>query len=205
MTAGETAAGPHRQVRETSVVDHRTIDELEAGLEHVRRSPVGAGRLEMIVRRPGLGEREVLDAGELDVEIGLTGDTWNVRTSRRTADGSPHPDMQLNVMNARVVDLVAGSRDRWALAGDQLYVDVHLGVDELPAGTRLAIGDDAVIAVTEQPHTGCHKFVARFGKDAMRFVNSETGRALRLRGINARVVSAGTIRPGDEIVLWVPS
>jgi hypothetical protein len=177
---------------------HRTTAELEAGLDEIRESPVGIGTLELIVRRPAIDEREVLDSGELHVDEGLVGDTWKDRPSRRLDYRAPHPDMQLNVINARAIDLIAGARQRWALAGDQLYVDLHLGAEELPPGTRLRIGD-AVIEVTEIPHTGCAKFTERFGLDAMRFVNSPEGRRLNLRGINAKVVVAGTIRTGDRI------
>ena len=179
-------------------MQHLTTSQLEAGVDDVRRAPSDAGRLELIVRRPAVDEREVLDTGELDLAVGLVGDTWNQRSSRRTEDGSPHPDMQLNIMNARAAALIAGGRDRWPLAGDQLYVDIDLRDENLPAGTRLAIGS-AVIEVMARPHTGCDKFVARFGIDAMRFVNSPTGRALRLRGLNARVVQAGRVQPGDDV------
>jgi hypothetical protein len=179
-------------------VEHRATPELEAGLDDIRRSPRDRGRLELVVRRPAVDEREVLAAGVLDPAEGLVGDTWNVRGSSRTADGSPHPDMQLNVMNARLAALVAGDVERWGLAGDQLYVDFDISEASCPPGTRLAVGA-AVIEITEQPHTGCAKFAARFGADALRFVNSPVGRELRLRGANARVVTAGAIRPGDEV------
>ena len=178
---------------------HRTTEQLEVGLDEVRGSPVGSGRLEMIVRRPAVDEREVLETGELDLARGLVGDTWSERSSSRTADGSAHPEMQLNVMNSRAISLMAGAPERWSLAGDQLYVDLHLGTEELPPGTRLRIGE-AVIEVTAIPHRGCAKFTQRFGLDAMRFVNSETGRRLNLRGINAKVVVPGTIRTGDAVV-----
>jgi hypothetical protein len=170
--------------------------ELEAGLEEIRQSPRDAGELKMIVRRPDLGVREELQTGDLDIVQGLVGDTWQSRSSKRTADGSPHPDMQLNLMNTRVVALVAQDPSRWALAGDQLFVDLDLSEANMPAGTRLALGS-AVIEVTAQPHTGCAKFVSRFGVDAMQFVNSPLGRELHLRGINARVITAGRIRVGD--------
>ncbi len=178
---------------------HLTTEALEAGLTAIRQSPRDEGRLEMIVRRPAEGQREVLDEGRLDVTVGLVGDTWSARSSSRTSDGSPHPDMQLNLMNARVVALLAQQRERWALAGDQLFVDLDLSTENLPPGTRLAIGG-ATIQVTEQPHTGCGKFVERFGVPAMKFVNSPLGRQLCLRGINARVVQGGTIRAGDRVV-----
>ena len=177
---------------------HVTVAELEAGLAHIREAPKDAGRLELIVRRPSVGAREILESGELDGADGLKGDTWNIRASSRTPDRSPHPHMQLNVMSSRAVALVARVRDRWSLAGDQLYVDMDLSEHNLPPWTTLAIGT-AVIEVTDQPHTGCAKFVARFGVDAMKFVNSPTGRTLRLRGLNARVVQPGVIRPGDVV------
>ena len=179
-------------------MDHRTADELEASLDHLRAAPADLGRVDLVVRRPAPGEREVLDAGELHPDHGLVGDNWAARGSRRTDDGAAHPDMQLNVISARISHLVAVDPERRALAGDQLHIDLDLSADNLPPGTRLALGT-AVIEVTDIPHTGCAKFVDRFGREAMRFVNSPHGRALRLRGLNARVVVAGTVRPGDEV------
>jgi hypothetical protein len=181
-----------------TLVKHLTLAQLEAGLDEiVRHTPKDKGRLMMIVRRPSEGVREELDEAQLDVVDGLVGDTWRMRKSNRTADGSPHPDMQLNIMNSRVADLVAHGRGRWALAGDQLFIDLDLTDANLPPGTQLAIGS-AVIEVTAEPHTGCGKFIQRFGVDAAKFVNSEIGRELHLRGINAKVVKAGTIRLGDR-------
>ena len=173
---------------------HLARNELEAGLAHVRASPSDGGLLEMLVRRPRTDEREVLEVGTLDVEAGLVGDKW--RNSGRGKDSAEHLDRQLTLMNARVAALVAGSRERWPLAGDQLYVDLDLSHDNLPPGTRLTVGE-AVVEVTALPHTGCRKFSARFGADAIRFVNSKQGRRLNLRGINARVVESGIIRVGD--------
>jgi hypothetical protein len=177
---------------------HLTTDQLVAGLDEVRRSPADGGVVELIVRRPAVDERELLDEGQLDPAVGLVGDTWIERSSSRTSDGSAHPEMQLTLINARASALFAVDPDRRALAGDQLHVDLHLGPANLPAGTRLAVGD-AVIEVTAQPHTGCKKFSARFGADAWRLVNSHDGKELRLRGLNARVVQAGTIRVGDRV------
>lgn len=172
------------------------MEELEAGLDHIRAAPRDEGALKLIVRRPRIEEREVLQEADLDLIEGLVGDNWRTRGSSRTPDGSSHPDMQLNIMSARVIALVARHPDRWRLAGDQLYVDLDLSAANLPPGTRLALGS-AVIEVTDQPHTGCKKFVQRFGADALRFVNSPLGRELHLRGINARVVQPGRIRVGD--------
>lgn len=177
---------------------HLTTEELTAGLDHVLESPADQGVLEMVVRRPAEGEREVLDVAELNLDEGVAGDNWNQRFNRRTDDGSPHPDMQLNIMNARVTQLVAQARERWALAGDQLYVDFDITSANVPPGTRLGIGS-AVVEVTDMPHTGCAKFTRRFGLDAHRFVNAPEHRELHLRGINAKVVQPGTIRTGDSI------
>ena len=140
----------------------------------------------------------MLEDGELSLRDGLVGDNWRSRSSARTSDGTPHPDMQLNVMNARMVALLAGTKSRWPLAGDQLFVDLDLSADNLPPGTRLSIGT-AVIELTAQPHTGCGKFVERFGVDAMKLVNSALGRRLQLRGVNAKVMQPGRIRVGDIV------
>ncbi|GGN94715.1 hypothetical protein GCM10010112_84360 [Actinoplanes lobatus] len=185
---------------DTIAVRHRSLDEILEGLHLVRQSPRGTGTLALAVRRPSTGAREVLAQAELHRETGLVGDNWSRRPSSRTPDNTPHPGMQLNVINARFVELIAGpDRDAWALAGDQLYVDLDLSFDALPAGSRLAIGDQAVIEVTDQPHTGCAKFAARFGRDAHKFVWTDEAKSLRLRGLNARVITGGTITPGDTV------
>lgn len=181
---------------------HLTLSDLEAGLDEIRDSPRQEGVLKLIVRRPGIGEREILQEAELDREQGLVGDNWSTRGSSRTPDGSSHPDMQINIMNSRVIARIAQTPDRWHLAGDQLFTDLDLSAENLPPGTRLAVGS-AILEVTSQPHTGCKKFVERFGADALRFVSSPTGKQLNLRGINAKVVQPGVIRVGD-IVKKIP-
>lgn len=177
---------------------HRTLAELEAALDHIRAAPAGAGTVELVVSRPALLQRLVLDVASLSCAEGLVGDTWSTRGSRHTPDGSPHPEKQLTLTSARVTRLLAVTDDRMPLAGDQLHVDLDLSEAALPAGTRLSVGT-AVIEITAAPHTGCAKFVDRFGRDAMRFVNSPVGKQLRLRGVNARVVVDGVVRPGDAI------
>lgn len=179
-------------------VKHLTMEELEAGLDEILQSPKDEGVLELIVRRPQTNQREVLEEGELHLAEGLVGDNWKERGSSRTSDGSSHPDMQLNVMNARAIALLAQHKGRWPLAGDQLFINMDLSAENLPAGTRLALGS-AIIEVTAQPHTGCKKFVSRFGLDAMKFVNSLVGKQLRLRGINAKVIHPGVIRVGCAV------
>jgi hypothetical protein len=179
-------------------MEHLSTARLRAGLGYVRQSPPDCGVVELIVRRPSVDQREVVTEATLDEVAGLVGDNWLARGSSRTADGSASPDAQVTVMNSRAVSLVAGHPDRRRLAGDQLYVDLDLSPANLPPGTRLAVGS-AVIEVSAHPHLGCAKFGARFGTDALRFVNSRLGRELRLRGLNARIVSTGIVRPGDAI------
>ena len=169
---------------------HLEYAALEAGLDEIRRAPHDDGKVELIVRRPAMDERETLTEAHLDEAAGLVGDDWR----NRSAD----PARQVTVMNARAAALVATQRERWALAGDQLFVDLDLSGANLPPGTRLEVGS-AVLEVSSAPHRGCKKFAARFGLEALRFVNSEAGYALNVRGINTRVVRGGVVRPGDVI------
>ena len=179
-------------------IRYLTPNELQAGLVKIRQSPKDKGILKMIVRRPQADEREILESGELNLAEGLVGDNWRTRGSARTAAGSANPQTQLAIMNSRVIALLAQAQEHWPLAGDQLFIDLDLSAENLPPGSRLAIGS-AVIEITAQPHTGCEKFVVRFGAEAMKFVNSPLGRQLRLRGIYAQVVHPGVIRAGDTI------
>jgi hypothetical protein len=182
----------------TDYPEPQTLETLSRQLPHIQQSPKIEGTLALIVRRPQVDAREVLPEGELNLAEGLAGDTWNRRSSSRTPDGSPHPDMQLNLMNVRVIEAIAGRIKRWPLAGDQLFVDLDLSQANVPPGTRLSIGN-ATIEITPQPHRGCDKFAARFGVDALKFVNSPEGRLLGLRGVNAKVIRPGRVRTGDVV------
>ncbi|MGD2078875.1 MAG: MOSC domain-containing protein [Chloroflexota bacterium] len=175
---------------------HKTMAELETGLAAAGPSPQDNGALEMIVCRPAEEQRQVLPHGRLDPEEGLVGDNWRARGSRSTEDGRAHPGMQITIMNSRIVDLLAGDRARWPLAGDQLYVDMDISDDNMPVGQQFTIGE-ALLEITEVPHTGCAKFTERYGSAAIRFVNSPEGRAARRRGVYARVIKPGRINTGD--------
>lgn len=188
-------------VAETASSDparHRSTAELTAALDHIREAPADSGTIELIVRRPAEDAREVLDVAEINEAEGIAGDTWNQRSSPRSPDGGPHPDAQLTIMNARAAAAVIGPVERWPLAGDQIYADLDISHETLVAGTRLSIGD-AIVEVTAKPHRGCAKYAARFGSDALRFVNTGEGQALRMRGVNCRVIQPGTVRVGDAI------
>ncbi len=182
---------------------HLTTEQLEAGAEAVHNAPADNGTVELLVRRPEIDEREVLDEATLVVGEGLAGDNYLQRGNAKAEDGRAHPEAQLNLMNAGAIDLVAdGDKDRWPLAGDQLFVDLNLSTGNLPTGTRLAIGS-AVIEVSAKPHTGCAKFAQRYGMDAARWVNSD--KEQRYRGINAMVIQGGTVRRGDRITKLDPA
>ena len=176
-------------------VVHLSREQLEAGLEVISQSPKEQGTLDMIVRRPEIGVRDIVRDGVLDIDVGLEGDNWKTRGgSERPAK----PETQITLTNARAIQHIAQSKDRWALAGDQLYVDFDMSEENLPSGTRLSIGS-AVLEVTAEPHNGCKKFVERFGMDAMLFVNSDIGKKMHLRGVNARVLQTGEICVGDIV------
>lgn len=169
---------------------HLTTEEIEAEMNYVIESPTDNGVLNLIVRRPREDEREELETGELDTEKGLVGDDWLID------DGNY--ETQLAIMNSRIIELLAQDKERWKLAGDQLFIDLNLTDENLPHGTKLQVGS-AILEVTPQPHNGCKKFVERFGLDAMKFVNSPVGKKYHLRGIYAKVIQSGTIRQGDLV------
>ena len=179
-------------------IKHPSATDLEAGLDEIRKSPKDESVLDLIVSRPEEDAREVMELADLHVEIGLVGDTWQDRPSIRSGDGKAHPDMQITMMNSRVADLVAQSKDRWPLAGDQLFVDLDLSKANVAPGTRISVGE-AILEATTQPHTGCKKFAERFGVEALKFISEPTSRELQLRGINLKVVQGGEIRPGDAV------
>ena len=179
-------------------IKHLSTPDLEAGLDHIINSPKNQSVLDMIVSRPEEDAREVMELADLDVNVGLVGDTWQDRPSTRSGDGKAHPDMQITIMNSRVADLVAQDKERWPLSGDQLFADIDLSADNMPPGTRISVGA-AILVATDQPHTGCKKFAARFGADALKFISSPVGKELQLRGINCKVVQNGEIKPGDSV------
>ena len=183
-----------------AVVKHLSAAALEAGLEEIRNSPKDLSVLDLIVSRPEEDAREVMELADLHVDLGLAGDTWQDRPSARSGDGKAHPDMQITMMNSRVAALVAQSKDRWPLSGDQLFVDLDLDLSKanVPPGTRISVGL-AILEATDQPHTGCKKFAGRFGVEALKLISSPVGKELQLRGINLKVIQGGEIKPGDAV------
>jgi hypothetical protein len=177
----------------------RSLAQLESALDHLRAAPGDAGTLTLVVRRPQRLTRELLTEAVIDEADGLVGDSWLSRATSRAKAVGRHFDAQVTVMSSRMVGLLGDTDAERALAGDQLYVDLDLSHDNLPAGSRIEVGADVVLEVTAKPHAGCKKFLDRFGADAVAFVNSEEGSRLRLRGLNARVVRGGVVRVGDDV------
>lgn len=181
-------------------VTNLNLEQLWDGLKQLDPFPTNNGTIEMIVRRPQTEKRETVEQAELDTTKGLVGDNWLARGSSSTPDGSANPQAQITLMNSDVINVITnGDQSRWELAGDQIFVDFDLSQDNLPAGSRIKMGE-ATLEISELPHTGCGKFARRFGAYARKFVMTEKGKSLRLRGVNASVVEGGTINTGDTIV-----
>ena len=177
---------------------HLEMAELQDGLSEILASPKDDGRLEGIVVRPARHKRMEPERCEVSLDGGLQGDHWAKGCWKTTEDGKPHPDVQICIMNARCIALIAQDRANWAPAGDNLFIDMDLSPENLPVGQRLALGS-AILEITAEPHLGCAKFIERYGKDACVFVNSRAGRANRLRGVYARVAQDGAVTVGDSV------
>jgi MOSC domain-containing protein YiiM len=177
---------------------HLSLEELQDGLSGILESPKDRGILKAIVIRPETNARVALQQCALSAEGGVHGDNWAKGCWMSLPDGRPHPDVQVTIMNARTIALVAQDEARWPLAGDNLFVDLDLSGENLPPGTRLSVGS-ALLEITAVAHKGCNKFAERFGVDATRFVNSREGLRLHLRGIYARIVEQGVVSVGDTV------
>lgn len=180
------------------MAQHLNMDELKAGLPDILASPADKGSVEAIVVRPRENERLDVESCKVSLAGGLEGDHWAKGCWKTTEDGAPHPDVQICIMNARCINLIAGERANWPAAGDNLFVDLDITPANMPPGQRLKVGS-AVIEITDTPHKGCAKFVERYGRDATVFVNVGDGDTYKLRGIYARVVEDGTISVGDTL------
>ncbi len=181
-----------------AILQHLTTEQLHDGLPFIRQSPEDHGVLKALVIRPSVDERLSLQHVELSPEGGVHGDAWANGSWKTLPDGRPHPDVQVTLTNARFMDLIAQDENRWSLSGDNLFVDFDLSHENLAPGQRLALGT-TLLEVTAVPHNGCKKYAQRFGKDAVRFVNTPHGKALRLRGIYAKVIQAGVVTVSDLI------
>jgi MOSC domain-containing protein YiiM len=180
------------------MIEHRSLTDLQHGLEDIKNSPSDNGMLYMIVVRPTKRDRNVPWFSKLAPEFGLEGDHWSQGSWKTLPDGSPDPSVQVTIMNSRCLNLIATAKERWPLAGDNLIVDMDISTSNLKAGQKVSIGS-AILEVSDVPHTGCMKFRDRFGVEALKFVSTKEARELRLRGMFARVIQAGEIRIGDRM------
>ena len=182
-----------------NTLSHASTVELEQGLAEVTASPSDAGRLESIVVRPATSERRTLESATLTPERGIDGDRWVSDSFYRLQDGRSDPRCQVSIMNARFLRQIAGDKSAMCLAGDNLIVDLDLSEANLPPGSRLAIGSEVVLEITDVSHTGCTKFGKRYGQEARAFANNERGKSLHLRGRYTQIIRGGTIRLGDTV------
>jgi len=171
---------------------HRSTTELETGLRALSQAPKDAGRLALLVRRDAEHCRETPARVHLSREDGMPGDAWGRHATR-------NPESQLAVMRRDVAELIANGQPL-TLFGDNLFVDLDISKANLPAGTRLRVGE-AVVEVTPMSHDGCSKFHRRFGPDALHFVNAKPTRDQNLRGIYWRVIESGEVSVGSPIVV----
>jgi MOSC domain len=177
---------------------YMTEQDIEQRMDWVLDSPTDRGRVELIVVRPKTNGRESLAQAEFSPEGGVAGDNWLTHCWKKTASGASDPEVQVAIMNARMIEVLAGDKSCWPPAGDQLFVDFDLGVENLRLGDQLEIGG-AVLEIAAEPHRGCQKFKQRFGEAALHWVNSTQGDACRLRGVYANIISAGQVEVGDVI------
>lgn len=175
-----------------------TTDQIVSGLPQVKDSPADGGKVEFIVVRPSEGVRELRESVYVSSESGVEGDKWKTSRGHDTPDAGPDPRVQVTLMNARILRLISGGEERMPLAGDNLVVDLDLSESNIPPGQRLSVGE-VVVEVTDVPHNGCGSFLERYGRDAVKFVNSPEGKRMHLRGLHAKVVRAGVVRVGDEV------
>jgi MOSC domain-containing protein YiiM len=180
------------------MIEHRSLTDLQHGLEDIKNSPSDNGMLYMIVVRPTKRDRNVPWFSKLAPEFGLEGDHWSQGSWKTLQNGSPDPSVQVTIMNSRCLHLIATAKERWPLAGDNLIVDMDISTSNLKAGQKVSIGS-AILEISDVPHTGCMKFRDRFGVEALKFVSTKEARELRLRGMFARVIKAGEIRIGDRM------
>src|SRR5688572_8480293 len=177
---------------------HLSPEEVEEGVQNIKQAPKDSGSLQMIVRRPAVDGREMVTKAKLDTSLGLEGDNWKDRGSSHTSDNSADPEAQITLMNSRVIDLLTNEKELWQLAGDQLFVEIDLSVDNLPPLSKIQIGS-AILEISAKPHTGCKKFSGRFGIEALEFISTPLGKSLRMRGVNAKVIQSGEIQVGNTV------
>jgi len=166
------------------------VQEIQARWEAGRARPV-SGAVRLLVLRRGGGRHSRVERLRLDPATGIDGDRW--------AAGDRDPDDQVSLMDARVVEALAGAGGL-DVPGDNLIVDLDLGEQALPFGSRLRVGT-AVIQLSGKLHAGCSRFRARLGDEALRWVNDKVNRPLRLRGLYARILEGGEVAIGDLVCL----
>ncbi|MBL1275715.1 MAG: hypothetical protein COB30_006485 [Ectothiorhodospiraceae bacterium] len=177
---------------------HATLPEIKEKMDWVLAAPKDNGRVELLVVRPAVNQRETPQQVMFTPQLGVVGDNWLADCWKKRPNGESDPEVQVAIMNARMIEVLTQDKALWPLAGDQLFVDLDLSENNLAVGDRLQIGA-TVLEITAEPHQGCGKFKQRFGAKAMAFVNSTTGDAHRLRGVYAKIVREGMVSVLDSI------
>ncbi|MFT5632095.1 MAG: hypothetical protein ACI9HB_003282 [Gammaproteobacteria bacterium] len=177
---------------------HVRLAECEDALSTILAAPKSGAIVEQLCLRPGFSERSFPELLELTVAGGIIGERWTKAPWLTLSDGTPDPRIQVSILSKRVMDLCWRDRENTHHPGDTMIVDMDLGVENLPNGTRLGIGS-AVVEVSDKFNTACIKWQGRYGAESLRWLNLRKNRDYRLRGILCRIVQDGVVRLGDEL------
>ena len=180
------------------MVDHVTLAECQAALDHINAAPRDGAVIEQLVARPDFAERAFPDALELTVAGGIKGERWSHSPWLKLPDGSPDPRIQVSIFSKRVMDLCWRDREGQVHPGDPFVVDMNLSFENLPVGTQLQVGE-AVVEVSDKFNTACVKWQKRYGDESLRWINMAENRPHRLRGVLCKIVQDGVVRVGDRL------
>jgi MOSC domain-containing protein YiiM len=142
--------------------------------------------------------------------LGVEGDAHSGRTvkhrSRVKIDPTQPNLRQVHLIHAELHDELAAKG--FSVAAGQLGENITTrGIDllGLPAGTRLRLGDTAIVEVTglRNPCQQIDRFQPGLVKQVL--VKDDAGNIVRKTGVMAVVIVDGDVRPGDAVGIELPA